>query len=467
MKSLGIKIGLVPAHRAVFSPALARKMRQAALQAFAKVGLEAVAPDENLCRHGLVESSEEAARTAELFRKEGVAGVVIGAMNFGNEVPAAEAADLGVPVFVFGCKEEGRLTPAANRRDAFCGALSIGAALRHRGIIYTFPQAPICFPQEPSFLRDLEHFARACQVVGGIAGASYGQFGPRPREFETCVFNEVALLRRFNVKIQPFPLSELFADALALQDAKKIKQVMAEMSAMADVSLVPGSRLERLARLEIALEQRVRKYDLAGFALQCWTLIQEQFEVSPCAVMARFSQRGLPAACEVDIHGAMSMHLLGLASGHPAGLADWNNRHYKRRNVFSAWHCGVFPPGMAKKKPQIKHQKIIGAVTGADKAFGTLEFEMKPGPVTLARLTETPDGEFKLLIAEGKVVPAEGETFGAHGWVEVSDLDCLYRALLADFPHHTGIVQGRVGRVLVEACKFLGVTPVVPLKLLA
>jgi L-fucose isomerase-like protein len=115
----------------------------------------------------------------------------------------------------------------------------------------------------------------------------------------------------------------------------------------------------------------------------------------------------------------------------------------------------------------MKHQKIIGAVTGDARAMGTLEFEVAPGPVTLARLTETPDGEFKLLIAEGRVVEAEGETFGAHGWVEVSDLDCLYRALLADFPHHVGMVQGHVGRALKEAGKFLGITPVVPLELSA
>ena len=93
--------------------------------------------------------------------------------------------------------------------------------------------------------------------------------------------------------------------------------------------------------------------------------------------------------------------------------------------------------------------------------------KVKPGPVTLARLTETPEGEFKLLIAEGKGVKAEGETFGAHGWVEVSDLDCLYRALLSDFPHHTGIVMGHFGQALLEACKFLGITPVVPLELSA
>ena len=467
MKSLGIKIGLVPAHRAIFSPELARKMRQATLKAFARAGIEAVAPDEKLCRHGLVENSEEAAKTAALFRKQGVAGVVIGAMNFGNEVPAVEAADVGAPVFVFGCKEEGKLTLSANRRDAFCGTLSIGAALRHRGIAYTFPEAPICFPNEPGFLRDLERFARACKAADGVLDANYGQFGPRPREFETCVFNEVSLLQQFNVKVVPFTLSDLFTEALALKEAKRIQKVMAELSAMADTSLVPKDRLERLARLELVLERKVEDFCLQGFALQCWTSIQEQFGVSPCAVMARFSQRGIPAACEVDIHGAISMHLLALASGNPAGLADWNNRHYKLKNVFSAWHCGVFPPGMAKQKPKLKHQKIIGAVTGDDQALGTLEFGVAPGPVTLARLTETPDGEFKLLIAEGRVVEAEGETFGAHGWVEVSDLDCLYRALLADFPHHVGMVQGHVGRALKEAGKFLGITPVVPLELSA
>lgn len=465
MSSQGIKIGLVPAHRGVFSPELAKKMKRATLAAFAKLGIEAVTADEKMCAHGLVESSEEANKLAGRFQEEQVAGVVIGAMNFGNEVPAAEAADIGVPVFLFGCKEEGKLTPGSHRRDAFCGALSIGAALRHRGIRYVFPESPICFPDEPGFLRDLDNFARACRVADGILDAAYGQFGPRPREFETCVFNEVSLLQHFGIKVVPFPLAEIFTEAVNYNNAAKIKKIMAEIKAMADTGAVNERQLERLARLEIVLDLHVQKYGLQGLALQCWTLIQEQYEISPCTVMGRLSQRGVPAACEVDIHGAISMHMLDLAADQPAGLADWNNRHYKLPNVFSAWHCGVFPPGMARKKPKLGPQKIIGQVTGDDKAMGVMEFEVKPGPVTMARLTETPDGEFKLLVAEGQVVKAEGETFGAHGWVEVEDLDCLYRALLRDFPHHTGLVFGQVGRALVQACEFLDITPVVPLPL--
>jgi hypothetical protein len=44
----------------------------------------------------------------------------------------------------------------------------------------------------------------------------------------------------------------------------------------------------------------------------------------------------------------------------------------------------------------------------------------------------------------------------------VQDLNRLYRALLRDFPHHTAIAYGHVGRHLAEACRHLGMQPVIP-----
>jgi L-fucose isomerase-like protein len=467
MNSPKVKIGLVPASRSFFSKKLAVSMKARTVASMKAAGIDVVTVTEDMTPNGLVEERADALKAADLFAKKGVEGVVIGAMNFGNEVPAVEAATLktpGVPVFIFACKEEGKLEYGAERRDAFCGTLSIATALRHREVKFTFPRTPVCFPEGDEFVADMKNFGQACKVVNGLKGARYAMLGPRPREFETCAFDELSMLRNFGQTVIPLPLSEVFARTDAIKDNDgAVKKVLSEMKTCF-ASKAQKSSVLKLAKFEVYLRGIAKEFELDGIGVQCWTSIQEVFHISPCVVMARMDDIGIPCACEVDIHGVMSMHALQLATGGAAGLADWNNQHYQDNNVFSCWHCGVFPPSFATKgvKPCIYNQSIVGASVGMENAEGTLEFEMRTGPVTIARVTETPDAEWKMLIEEGEVIRAKGETRGAHGWVKVPNLKRLYKALLKSFPHHTGFAYGKVGRSLKLAAEFMGITPVIP-----
>lgn len=462
------KIGFVPASRAVFSRQLAVKAREETIQSMKAAGIDVVAPSKNLTPGGLVENFDDAAKTAALFREKKVDGVVIGAMNFGNEIPAATAAIKGAPhapIFLFGCSEEGELTYESERRDAMCGALSIATALRRRGAKYVFPKVANCDPKSHQLVNELKDFAAVCRMVGGVKGAVYGQIGPRPPEFETCAFDEMALLRKFGVRTVPIPLAEVFDKARGLAAPARIKKTVASFSAFYNVRGVPADALDRLARLEIVLKDCVREHGLDGMAMLCWDGMQRDYGVSCCSVMSRLNQiDGIPVACEVDIHGTFSMHLLSLAAGEPAALMDWNNRHHKRVNVFSAWHCGVYPPSMCDGECSVVPNKIMSKVLGGpEKVYGVVDSQAAPGPVTMTRLTETPGGEWKLLVAEGESVSAPGRPPGGNAWVSVADLDKLYRALLRDFPHHGAIARGRTGRLLTAAAYFLGVEVVSPL----
>ncbi|MBN1809784.1 MAG: hypothetical protein JW909_12010 [Planctomycetes bacterium] len=467
MKARKMRIGLVPASRSFFSKELARSMKAKTVASMEAAGMEVVTVSEDMTPNGLVEEREDALKAAELFAERQVQGIVIGAMNFGNEIPAVDAAIArtpGLPVFIFACREEGKLEMGAERRDAFCGTLSIATALRRRMVKFTFPRTPVCFPEGTEFVDDMRNFGRACLVVDGLKGARYGMLGPRPREFETCAFDELAMLRDFGQAVVPLPLSEVFAgtDALA-DDAPEVGVILKEMTAGVELKAGKTSLL-KLAKLEAYLRSTAQRFDLDGFGIQCWTSIQEVFHISPCVAMARMNDAGYPCACEVDMHGVMSMHALMLACGGAPALADWNNQHFSDDNVFSCWHCGVFPPSYVRKgtRGTIYNQSIVGASVGMENAEGTFEFEMELGPVTLARVTESPDGCWKMLIEEGEVVACPGKTRGSHGWVRVADLRKLYKALLRDFPHHTGFAYGRAGRALKLAAYFLGITPVIP-----
>ncbi|PKQ28488.1 MAG: hypothetical protein CVT63_02470 [Candidatus Anoxymicrobium japonicum] len=460
--SLPVKLGFVPASRTLFDQELAITVRDDVMESLRAAGVAPVAPGPELTANGLVQTPEEARKTAALFEDSGVAGVVVGALNFGNEIPAALAA-LGrveKPVLLFGIGEEGRLT-RGSRRDAFCGLISIATALRHREARFCFPRRAIAYPRD--FTDAFAEFARVCRAVDGVRGAVYGQIGPRPADFESCVFDEVSLLRKLGIRVAPLPLSTVYSRADSVAEAR-VRDTFADMDGTVNRGGASDLELSRMARMEVTFEDIIAENGLDGLAVQCWTSFQDDYGISPCFAMARLTERGIPCACEADVHGALSMHLLSLLAGSPAGLADWNNRHHEMDNVFSAWHCGVFPPSFSSGKKVLDMHRILAESTGVEEGKrGTLELSMDLGPVTMLRVTENPWEGWQVLLAEGEVIAASGEPFGSNGWVSVDDVDALYAEVLRGFPHHTAIARGKVGGASVVASYFLGLEPVTPL----
>jgi L-fucose isomerase-like protein len=452
-----VTLGFVPANRGSFSDELAAKMRGQTIDVMEKQGVEVVVPDVDQTKVGCVETRQEAELSAELFRGKNVQGIVIGAVNFGDEQAAAwvvRQTRLDVPVLIFGCQEEEVLTPSSNRRDAFCGLLSIGEALRQIGAPYSIARRPVCFPTDPSFSQNIDWFVRVCQVVGGIRHARYGQVGARPDAFWTCRFNEKQL-QRLGPTTVVIDLSEVIAGANAIDDADpELQKLVEDIQRYADTSTVPPTGLLRSGKLELFLRRWGRENSIDAFAIQCWTSIQQNYGVCSCAAMSRLTDEGMPSACEADILGTLSMHASMLASGSAAALADWNNLHNEDDELVNVWHCGVFPASFARQRPRITVHQIIASsgIAKPEDSQGVVEFCAKESPLTLCRVTQDPEGAWKSVIAQGQIEDNPAETFGSYGWCRIPDLQHLYRdVLLRHFPHHVAITQAHVGNVLWEA----------------
>ncbi len=452
-----VKLGFIPSNRGFFSKELAAKMRDQTISVLRSMGVEVVVPDASQTKVGCIETREEAELAAEMFRREGVHGILVGAVNFGEEQGVAwcvKKAALNVPILIYGCQEEERLTMTTKRRDSFCGLLSIGEVLRQIGAAYSVAQRPICFPTDASFKTDIDWFTRVCRVVHGLRNARYGQIGARPDAFWTCRFNEKQL-QLMGPTVVTLDLSEAIGGANRIPDTDPdLAKVITSIQGYADTGAIKQLSVVRSAKLELFLRRWGRANAIDAFAIQCWTSIQANYGVCSCTTMSRFGDEGMPSACEADIMGTISMHACMLASDSPAGLADWNNLHNDDDELVNVWHCGVFPAAFAKSPVRLGVQEII-ASSGAAKyedSEGTIEFVAKPNPLTLCRMTQDPSGEMKAVIAEGRIEDNPAVTFGCYGWYRLPNLQRLYRdILLKHFPHHVAITQGHIGNVLWEA----------------
>ncbi len=463
------RIGFVPAHRVPFSEDWAVEMRHRVLKALEPIckdlDIEVVVPDKALTENGLVRDDKEAEKVIKLFKDKDVAGIIIGTMTFGDEISAITVAERmpEIPVLLFGTKE-GAFTEDGNRRsDSFCGTLSISSGLYRRAIPFSF--LGICFPEEEVFSKGIKDFVRTCVAVKGFVGARIGLVGPRPERFETCAVNEFPMIEQFSQRIIPISLVDIFNRADEVVDEKRVARIIDEIKESANCEWVKEETLRKSTRLEIALKEFAQEKDLSAMAVQCWSAMQEIHGISACLTMGRLTQQGIMTACEVDIHGALTMlvqHLASLKATVPHFI-DWTIQHQREKDVFLAWHCGNAPMGLKARNSQIylKSHSILGESLGRERCEGTAEFQLKEGKVTLSRIVEY-DGEFKMLITKGEIIPSKDKLRGSWSWVKVSDLANLYRTLVEEgFIHHASMIHGDISDSLVEFCRFTGMEAVV------
>jgi L-fucose isomerase-like protein len=451
-----VVLGLVPSHRGFFSAKLAADMRKKTIETLSALGFEVVVPSEDETKMGCVESLAEARLCANLFAARRVDGIVVGAMNFGDEQAAALAirdSRLDVPVFLFGCQEEGVLTPGMDRRDSFCGLLSLADGLRQLRIRYTLATHPICMPTDESFRRDVDAFGRMARVLKGIRRARYGQIGTRPEAFWTCRYDE-RTLQALGPTVVTIDMSQVIAGLRRMdpQDPE-VRRLAVELREYANTSAVGVGAIEKIATLECFLRRFREEHALDALAIQCWLSIQENFGICACTVLSRLGEAGIPCACETDVLGALSQHALQLASGGPATLLDWNNLHSEDPELVNVWHCGVMPKSFAKDGLTLGTHGILvdSGAARAEDAQGVATCIAKDGPVTLARVAED-DGVWKAVLVEGCIESNRAATTGSYGWCRIRHLDRLYReVLLRHFPHHVAMTQSAVAGVLWEA----------------
>ena len=462
-----IRIGFVPAHREPFDDDWAVRMRKRCMDALAKIPrLEVVAPDAKVTSGGLVRDDDDAEKAIKLFKSRGIQGLIIGTMTFGDEVSALSVASAfeGLPLMLFGTKE-GPFTADGNRlSDSFCGTLAISSGLYRRKVPFLF--AGILFPEEDIFTEKMSGFVRVCAVVDGFIGARIGLVGPRPERFETCICNEDAMMLQFKQRVVPTSLLDIMQRARGLKPASpELQKIVTAMKKEADLSILDSEALKNLAGLQYALRQFAAEKGLSAMGIQCWTAIQEVYGISSCYAIGRLTDAGLLTACEVDIYGALTMlvqHRAALETTRPHFI-DWTIQHQEKKNVFLSWHCGNAPPSLVCKGCSInlRSHSILSKPLGEKNTRGTAEFPLKPGAVTLNRLIER-DGRFKMLITRGKILPSQQSLRGSWSWVQVEDMDKLYRTLVREgFTHHASLIHGDYTEAIAEACELLAIDTVI------
>lgn len=455
--------GIIVGNRDVFPDDLAKEGRQEIIDLMNDLDFNYIVLAEDDTKYGCVETYEDAKKCALLFKenREKIEGILVILPNFGDEKGIANTlklADINVPVLIQASSDAIDKMDRSNRRDAFCGKISVTSVLYQYGIPFSLTKNHTCSIKSEEFKTDLVRFEKICKIVKKLRNARLGQIGTRPNAFETVRYSE-KILEYNGISIEPIDLSEIFGRINLLDDNdQNVKEKIDFIRNYTSTTTLPRDKVLKLAKLAVVVENWVVENELDGFAFQCWPSIQDNFGIVPCAVLSMFGEGLVPAACEADISGLIGMLILQIASGTPSAILDWNNNYGGDPNKMVLFHCSNLPKSFFQDTQMTIHP-IISDQKGGEISFGAIQGRIKTRSCTLLRI-ETDDryGEIKAILAEGKYTEDTLNTFGGFGVVEIRNLqDLLKQLCLEGFAHHVAVSLEEVGDIVYEAIsKYLG-----------
>lgn len=447
-------------NRGFFPGELISDARKAMTEACEKNGYNYLIMDESLTRFGAVETITEGKLYAKFLEehKGEYDGIILSLPNFGDENGAAVAfKDIDVPVLVQAFPDHMDKMDFAHRRDSMCGKLAMCNVLRQLKIKYTLTKDFCVEPLSDSFAEDLRLFAATCRVVGGMRKFNIGAIGARTTAFKTVRYDEIAFQNK-RINVETIDMSRVFA-LMDSVDAQKLETKKIQYAALSDFGTYPPEKLENIARLGVVIDQLIEEFDLQAVAIRCWDELQKKYGIAPCLILCELNERGIAAACELDVTNAVMMRAIGLAANHPVMLLDVNNNYGNDKDKIIFFHCGPAPISMMQSKGKIEEHLMFKKSYGEGSGVGINKGKFIVDDVTVGSF-KTENGQLCAFVTEGKLTDDElPEVFFGCGTVfEKNDAaDMLKYMAINGYRHHIAITKGNYADAVEEAFRnYLG-----------
>jgi L-fucose isomerase-like protein len=448
---------VIVGNRGFFPDVLAKEGRKNILEVLKKNGFGSVALSMQQTKYGAVETFADAKKCAALFAEnaEQIDGIIVTLPNFGDEKAVAETikrSGLSVPILIQAEPDIQDKMSVADRRDSFCGKISVCNNLRQAGIPYTPTKSHTVKVTSAEFKKDLDDFASVCRIIKGLKNARFGAIGARTGAFNTVRYSE-KILELTGISVETIDLSEILGRVASLADKDRaVSRKLEAIRKYTPTESIPADGLLKMAKFGCVVDRWVKENELAGTAIQCWTSLEEFFGVVPCAIMSMMSESLVPSACEVDVTGLLGMYILQLAGGTPSAILDWNNNYGSDPDKCVVFHCSNVPRSFFKSS-KMDYQAIIAGAVGKDNTYGTIVGRIAPAKATFCRTTtDDAAGVISAYVGEGEFTDDKLDTFGGYGVMKIPNLQQLMQYICRmGFEHHVAVNLSQKAEAVAEA----------------
>ncbi|GAB4494571.1 MAG: L-fucose/L-arabinose isomerase family protein [Anaerolineales bacterium] len=437
MSPTPFRIAFAALARPTFDVALAQEMTQQAIEHLQIAGLELLVADSliadlNGAKSYLAQLDGQEIDLLLVFQATFADSTLVTSL-----VEGLRAGGNTPPVFLWAVPEAptgGRL-----RLNSLCGINLAGHALSQRGEKYEYAYAA---PNDPNVLQQVKALAGAGMLRRRLAQARLGVVGEHPAGMDSCHLDEAQLGNALGLQVQRLPLEQVFSMVRAAppEQVAAIRQTLDE-------------RLDNLAELEQkplngtlsvyqSLRQLAEQEKLSGLAVRCWPEFFTDLGCAACGAMSMLSDglgqhNPIPCSCEADANGTVTQLILHWLAGEPSFGTDIVAMDFEQ-DFISLWHCGLAPLSMANPKYQPR-----GTIHSNRKLPLLMEFPLKPGTVTLARLNRH-QGQLRLVLGRGEMLDEPAPFSGTAGRLRLeTPARQFFDTLMQEgLEHHISLVYG-------------------------
>ncbi len=334
------------------------------------------------------------------------------------------------------------------RLNSLCGINLAAHALTRAGYHY---ETIFAAPNNAKALEKVRMMALAGRARNELRNKRLGRMGENPDGFETCLFDADAIRATFGLDVVQFNLDEdLFSEARKV-DPSQIDTLHAQLEGqVAGLNELEPTATRGTLSVYAALQQIAVQKEISGFAVRCWPEFFTEMGCAACGALSMLSDELIPCSCEADVNGTITQLILQSISEQPAFGTDMVSVD-DQRDAIVFWHCGLAPPSMADP------QEPLGVTIHSNRQLPLLfEFSLKPGLVTVARLTEL-SGEYRLVVGRGEVLRAPKSFSGTSGLLRFDRpaREVLNLILSEGLEHHISITYGDYAEALIFLSKIL------------
>ena len=337
------------------------------------------------------------------------------------------------------------------RLNSLTGAYSAANAL------HAFDGRPFqwCFgaPEEASVTETVAACLAAARVKKAMRTLTMSAIGHTPQGFGFGRALDSELMNTFGVELESIEARELIDQARTYSDEECAEYLRQTEYATCGLDHTPERNRLDHARLLKAYSDYVSQHHIGALASRCWPDFFTSFGTPVCTVLSMLNDKGVAAACEADIYGALSMWIGMQLSGEPVFFGDPVAMDAPESTI-TYWHCGAAACSLARRD--------TGAVVGVHpnrKIGPAMDFGCESFPAaTVFRIGRKPDGSFRFFLAEGSVPDKPKQFIGTSIVVKTdcSSVEVVADSIRSGFEPHFVVMKGRHAAALSNLAEMFG-----------
>jgi L-fucose isomerase-like protein len=305
-------------------------------------------------------------------------------------------------------------------------------------------------PEDPKAIEKIKVLANVGYTIRSLKGTKIGKFGYHPNGFDSCIPNQTGLENIFGLELVQIELETIFNRVRKISD-HAIDHLRDDLYKRLDnLENLEQASLNGTLKTYQVMQEISKEENLKGLAVRCWPEFFIELGCAACGAMSLMSDQHIPCSCEADLNGTVTQLILQTLSGEPAFGTDLVHMNLEE-NTAVFWHCGLAPLSMAD--PNVKPRGIVHTNR---KLPLLMEFSLKPGEITLARLSEA-SLDFQLVIGKANMLESERQFSGTSGLVRFSNpiRKVLDTIMTNGLEHHLSLTYGNFTAELATIARYL------------